>query len=111
MTGLTINVSKWYHGLLAALPLLALVGSFWLWLDTRYMHVEVGSKIKEISDGRHLTLQMDIINLQLMEFNRMIDAGTVLSAKQKQDLDMLRFRLQLLEEEKKKALQYGGLPE
>lgn len=107
----TINVNKWYHGLLAALPLLALIGSFALWLDTRYMHVEVGAKIKEISDGRHLSLQIDVINLQLMEFNRMLDAGVELNAAQQQRYDMLKFRLQLLEEEKKNALQLGGLPE
>ena len=104
MSGVTINLSKWYHGLVAALPVLALIGSFWLWLDTRYMH-------KEISDNRHLVLQMDVINLQLMEFNRMIDAGADLSAQQQQEFDMLKFRLQLLEKERQDSLQLGGLPE
>ena len=73
MSGININLSKWYHGLIAILPLLALIGSFWLWLDTRYMH-------KEISDNRHLSLQIDVVNLQLMEYNRIIDSGQALTA-------------------------------
>ena len=104
MAGINISLSKWYHGLIAILPLLALIGSFWLWLDTRYMH-------KEISDNRHLSLQIDVVNLQLMEFNRMIDAGQNLTASQQQKVDMLRFRLQLLEKEKQDGMQLGGLPE
>jgi hypothetical protein len=111
MSGFTINVNKWYHGLLGALPLLALIGSFWLWLDTRYMHVEMGTQLKQISDGRHIQLQMDIIKLQLMDFNRRIDGGHALTTQEQQDFDMLKFRLQLLEEEKKNSQNYGGLPQ
>ena len=104
MSGVTINLSKWYHGLVALLPLFALIGSFWLWLDTRYMH-------KEISDNRHIRLQIDVVNLQLMEYNRRIDAGGELDAEDRQKFETLKFRLQLLEQKDQERLQLGGLPE
>jgi hypothetical protein len=54
---------------------------------------------------------MDIIKLQLMDFNRRIDSGQTLTTQEQQDFDMLKFRLQLLEEEKKNTQNYGGLPQ
>lgn len=104
MTGFTLNLSKWYHGVIAILPVLALIGSFWLWLDTRYMH-------KEISDNRFIQLQIDIVSGQLMDYNRIIDEGRELSAKELQDYDMYKFRLQMLEQERSKKLGIGDLPQ
>ena len=104
MPDVNISLSKWYHGVIALLPVLALIGSFWLWLDTRYMH-------KEISDNRFIQLQIDVVSGQLTHYNRMIDDGTSLSAKEIQDYEMYKCRLQMLEQERSKKLQIGGLPE
>lgn len=104
MSDININLSKWYHAVIAVLPVLALIGSFGLWLDTRYMH-------KEISDNRFIQLQIDIVNGQLMDYNRMIDEGKALTAKELQDYEMYKFRLQMLEQERSRKLQIGDLPE
>lgn len=111
MSGVTINLTKWYHGVLASLPLLMMIGTAIMWVDTRYMHVEMGAKIKQISDGRHIQLQIDILKLRILEYNRIVDSGVTLSAKQNEELGVLRFRLRLLEEEKKDSEGYGDLPQ
>ena len=104
MAGVTINLSKWYHGLIAALPLLALLGSFALWLDTRYMH-------REISDTRFIELQIKIVERTVQDYNRRIDAGEVLNAQDQLDFEMEKAQLMFLMNERNKVLDLGGLPE
>ena len=66
---------------------------------------------KEISDNRFIQLQIDIVSGQLMDYNRIIDEGRELSAKELQDYDMYKFRLQMLEQERSKKLGIGDLPQ
>ena len=104
MPNVTINLSKWYHYIMALAPLVAMLATAWFWLDTRYMH-------KEISDTRFIQLQLDIVSGQLMDYHRMIDNGETLTAKEQQDYEMYKFRLQMQETERSKKLGIGDLPQ
>ena len=104
MAGITINLAKWWHGLIAALPILALVGSFALWLDTRYMH-------REISDTRFIELQIRIVQGNVRSFNRRIDNGEELNSQETLEFEMEKDQLKFLMNERNKILDIGGLPE
>ena len=103
-SGININLSKWYHGVIAIMPLIALLGSGWFWLDTRYMH-------KEISDTRFIELQIRIVQSNVRDYNRRIDAGEDLNAQETLEYDMEKDQLKFLMNERNKVLDIGGLPE
>ena len=96
--------SKVYTELLRALPVLALLGTVVLWVDTRYMH-------KEISDTRFLEIRIEIVGDNVQEYNRRIDAGEVLTAQEQLEFEMEKDQLKFLMNERNKILDLGGLPE
>jgi len=73
MPNLSINLTKWYHFILAVVPLVAMIATGMLWLDTRYMH-------KEMSDTRFIELQIRIVEGHIRDITRIRDAGGELSA-------------------------------
>lgn len=103
-SGININLSKWYHGVIAIMPLIALLGSGWFWLDTRYMH-------KEISDTRFIELQIKIVEGNVKAYNRIIAEGIVLGPQDQLEFDMEKDQLRFLMTERNKILGIGGLPE
>lgn len=96
--------SKFYTEFLRALPVLALLGTLVLWIDTRYMH-------REISDTRFLEIRIEIVRDNVQEYHRRIDAGETLSAQEQLEFDMEKDQLRFLMNERNKLLDLGGLPE
>lgn len=98
------KLSKVYTEILRALPLLALLGTAILWIDTRYMH-------REISDTRFIELQIKIVRDNVQEYNRRIDNGEEFGAQEQLEFDMEKDQLRFLMNERNKILDLGGLPE
>ncbi len=96
--------SKFYTEFLRALPVLALLGTVVLWIDTRYMH-------REISDTRFLEIRIEMVSDNVQEYNRRIDAGETLSAQEQLEFEMEKDQLRFLMNERNKLLDLGGLPE
>jgi len=104
MANVTINLTKWYHFVLAAVPLIAMIATALMWVDTRYMH-------REISDTRFIELQIRIIEGHVRDYNRIIDADGTLSAadQMKREMDMDQLKNLMLE--RNKILGIGDLPQ
>lgn len=104
MPTINITFSKVYTEVLRALPLLALLGTSIMWVDTRYMH-------KEISDTRFIELQIKLVQNNIRDYHRMIEDGVELSPTEKMELEMEQDQLKFLINERNKVLDLGGLPE
>lgn len=104
MANVTINLTKWYHFVIAAVPLVAMIATAFMWVDTRYMH-------KEISDTRFIELQIRIVEGHLRDYTRIIDAGSGLSAEDQMKFNMDMAQLQNLMLERNKRLGIGDLPQ
>ena len=104
MPEVKINLTKWYHFVIATAPVIAMCLTFFMWVDTRYMH-------KEISDGRFIELQIRIVQSAVDSHNKIIDAGGTVSASDatKHELDM--DQLKNLITERNKTLGIGDLPQ
>jgi hypothetical protein len=61
---MNVNVKKTLTTLITILPLLALLGTGAMWVDTRYMH-------KQISDTRYIDLQIKIVQGHIREYERL----------------------------------------
>ena len=111
MPNVTINLSKWYHYVFAAVPLISLVGSLWLWLDVRHISKNEYSQFTRVSDQRYVDLQIRLIKGQIRDYNRIVDSGNVPSAQDTTDHDLDKDQLKNLTTERNKMLGIGGLPE
>ncbi len=104
MPDVKINLTKWYHFVVAIVPVVAMIATGFMWMDTRYMH-------KEISDTRFIELQIRIVEGTIRDHNRIVDNGGDLSAedifKHEMDVDQLKN----LMAERNKILGIGGLPQ
>ncbi len=104
MPNLSINLTKWYHFVFAIVPVISMILTAGLWLDTRYMH-------KEMSDTRFIELQIRIVEGHIRDITRIRDAGSELSANDEIKLAMDLAQLQNLMLERNKTLGIGSLPE
>ena len=104
MPNLSINLTKWYHFVFAIVPVVSMIATGMLWLDTRYMH-------KEMSDTRFIELQIRIVEGHIRDITRIRDAGGELSANDEIKLAMDLAQLQNLMLERNKTLGIGSLPE
>lgn len=104
MADIQINLTKWYHFVLAVAPVVAMVATAIMWIDTRYMH-------KEISDTRFIELQIRIVQGHVRDYNRVIDNGGMLSADDKFNHEMDKDQLKNLMLERNKILGIGDLPQ
>lgn len=102
MTNLTINISKWYHAVIALVPLIAMISTTAMWVDTRYIH-------KTISDNRFIELQIKIIEGQIKDYNRLIDAGVNPTAEEITRYNLDLEQLKNLINERNKILGIGDL--
>lgn len=100
MSNVTINLTKWYHFVLGAIPLLALVGTTIMWIDTRYMH-------REISDTRFIEMQLRLVQMQVRHYNSRIRAGEVLTPEETIQFELDKDQLKLLLGERNKILGIG----
>ena len=104
MPEIKINLSKWYHYIMELAPLVAMIATGLMWIDTRYMH-------RQISDTRFIELQIKIIDGHLNEYNRILDSGGTLTAAEQTKYEMNKHQLQNLTEERNKILGIGSLPQ
>lgn len=104
MANVTINLTKWYHFVVAAVPLVAMIATALMWVDTRYMH-------REISDIRFIELQIRIIEGHVKDYNRIIDTNGTLSAEDQMNREMDIDQLKNLMFERNKILGIGDLPQ
>lgn len=86
------------------MPLLALLGTSIMWVDTRYMH-------REISDTRFIELQIRLVERNIRDYHRMMEEGRELTPQERMDLEMEQDQLRFLRSERNKVLDLGGLPE
>ena len=108
MAELNINLTKWWHYLIAAVstlgPIIAFCGTAWMWLDTRYMH-------REISDTRYIELQMKIIEGHIRDYNRIVAGGGTPSPDDVMNYELDLDQLKNLQQERNRILGIGtGLP-
>ena len=99
MKEVTISFSKWYHWLLASLPLLAILGSAILWVDARHMHTD-------IANIRYIDLQISIIEGHIRDYSRLNNPGSADEIYYNLDVDQLN----KLKSERSRELGLGGLP-
>jgi len=104
MPEVKISLSKWWHYVVATAPVVAMCLTFFMWVDTRYMH-------KEISDGRFIELQIRIVQSAVDNHNKVIDAGGVVSAADATKHDLNVDQLKNLLNERNKTLGIGDLPQ
>ncbi len=104
MPDVKINLTKWYHFVVAIVPVVAMLATGFMWMDTRYMH-------KEISDTRFIELQIRIVEGHIRDHNRIVDAGGELSAEDVFENEMDVDQLKNLMAERNKILGIGGLPQ
>ncbi len=104
MPDVNINLTKWYHFVVAIVPVVAMIATGFMWMDTRYMH-------KEISDTRFIELQIRIVEGHIRDYNRIVDNNGDLSADDIFENDMDVDQLKNLMAERNKILGIGGLPQ
>jgi len=104
MPNVSINLTKWYHFVLAIIPVVSMFATSFMWMDTRYMH-------KEMSDTRFIELQIRIVEGHIRDYTRVRDNGDVLSAVDEIKLNMDTAQLQNLMVERNRMLGIGGLPQ
>lgn len=100
MSNVTINLTKWYHFVLGAIPLVAVIATTIMWIDTRYMH-------REISDTRFIEMQLRLVQMQVRQYNTRIKAGEVLTPEEQIQFDLDKDQLKLLLAERNKILGIG----
>ena len=95
------TVQKWYKPVLAVvLPLIPMLVTVSLWVDTRYMH-------KEISDIRYIDLQIRVIESQIKSYNRIKEAGGKMSVEEAWKYDMDIDQLKNLMAERNRVMGIG----
>ena len=104
MPDVKINLTKWYHFVVAIVPVVAMIATGFMWMDTRYMH-------KEISDTRFIELQIRIVEGHIRDYNRIVDNNGDLSADDVFENEMDVDQLKNLMAERNKILGIGGLPQ
>lgn len=90
---ITINLTKWWHAAIAAAPLLALIATFALWVDTRYMH-------KHIQARQNVEIQLDIAKYRVKQYMLMEKNGIALTVDEEMDYEARQRQVEDLEEEK-----------
>lgn len=104
MPNITINVKKWYAIVLATLPIIGAMSTAAMWVDTRYMH-------REIYNTHFIELQIKIVESNLKDYNRILDAGGTLSAQDQVLFEMEKDQLKYLTKERNKLLGIGDMPQ
>lgn len=84
------ELPKWLNKVLAILPLVVLLSTSLMWVDTRYLH-------RDISDTRYVDLQIKIIQNHLRDYERLKDVGTTTAADESNyriDMKQLEYLMQ-----------------
>lgn len=100
MANITINLSKWYHALLSAVPLILLVGTAIAYVDFRYLH-------KEIADTRYIDMQLALVNNKIQQYHRFVQSGGVPTEMEKINYEIDVDQLKKYTDERNKKLGIG----
>lgn len=86
---------KWFIDLL---PVLALIGTGLLWIDSRYMY-------RNISDARHVEIQLQMYERELKRYERRVDNnGYIPSSEETREYDVLKQQVMLLTKQRNKII-------
>ena len=85
---------------LTYLPVITLLGTIGLWVDTRYMH-------RQISDTRYIDLQIGLIETRMSTYQRMLDQAQMLTEAERLDYEVSVEQLKDLLKERNKLLGVG----
>lgn len=81
----------------AILPLISIVLSTALWVDSRYIH-------RTIADVRNISLQIQIIDLAIAKYEQKMDEDGELTATERRLYDISVNELTYLQEERKRLI-------
>ncbi len=101
---INIDLKKWYSIILKSVPVLAMIATAFMWVDTRYMH-------RDISNTRFIELQIRIVQGHIRDYTRIVDSNGVITASDTVQHEMDKDQLKNLMAERNKILGIGGLPE
>lgn len=104
MPDLNINLTKLGTFIKVIVPVIAMVATAGMWIDTRYMH-------QDISNTRFIELQIRIVQGHIRDYTRIVDADGIISANDTVQHEMDIDQLKNLMAERNKILGIGGLPE
>ena len=104
MPNITINMPKVFNFIKVIVPVVAMVATAGMWIDTRYMH-------RDISNTRFIELQIRIVQGHIRDYTRIVDANGVITASDNVQHEMDMDQLKNLMSERNKILGIGGLPE
>jgi len=104
MPQININLAKIATFFKVVTPVLAMIATAGMWIDTRYMH-------QDISNTRFIELQIRIVQGHIRDYTRIVDADGVISASDTVQHEMDIDQLKNLMAERNKILGIGGLPE
>lgn len=83
------------------LPVISFCGTLALWADTRYMH-------KDMSDARHLELQIEFYDRQLTLWDRRIDKeGYSLNSEELREYELFEETIKRLKQQRLKILGFS----
>ena len=99
-----IDVPKILNFFKVIVPVIAMIATAGMWIDTRYMH-------QDISNTRFIELQIRIVQGHIRDYTRLVDAGDIINANDTVQHEMDKDQLKNLMEERNKILGLGGLPE
>lgn len=91
------NLPPWLNKILSVLPLVVLLSTSLMWVDTRYIH-------REISDTRYIDLQIKIVQGHVRDYERLKDAGGNLTASDESNYRIDMKQLEYLMVERNKTL-------
>lgn len=84
----------------AIMPILGVIGTAFLWLDTRYMH-------RQISDNRYIEMQILVLERSIEDYEDDLNAGVKIKPEDKRDYQLEVAQLESLLRERNKLLGIG----
>ena len=99
-----IDIPKMLNFFKIIVPVIAMVATAGMWIDTRYMH-------QDISNTRFIELQIRIVQGHIRDYTRIVDSDGVITASDTVQHEMDKEQLKNLMSERNKILGLGGLPE
>ena len=91
------EMPSWLNKVLSVLPLIALLSTSLMWIDTRYLH-------RDISDTRYIDLQIKIVQGHTRDYERMKDSGIKISANDESNYRIDMKQLEYLMVERNRTL-------
>lgn len=92
-----MQIKRAITALITVLPILAMLGTAGMWIDTRYMH-------RQISDTRYIDLQIKIVQGHIRDYERLQDSGSLILAADRSNYETDMRQLDYLLRERNRML-------